>query len=166
MRRSSAALLSSRSATIVTKPSRRFWSGVRVAYRGCHAVASFLREAARSAKASERQFKNSTGLRSRKTSMGLCSLRASARAPTLCKRLCRSFALERIASSIADQDFSCSGVSCNAALTIAIRASVKVFKSLTVAPRDVGSAEVGVGIAERKSHDRPRGCSSTSRHYF
>jgi hypothetical protein len=59
----------------------------------------------------------------------LPSRRSATRAAATATRACRSFALARIASSMGGQYFSWSAVSCNAALTIVIRASAKVLTS-------------------------------------
>ena len=68
-------------------------------------------------KRSARLCMNSIGLRSRRTSIRLRSRSSRARSAIAARRVCRSIALMRMAFSTAGQSFSCSGVSCSAALT-------------------------------------------------
>src|SRR5262245_41948764 len=72
---------------------------------------------------------------------------------TFSNRTCRFFARARMASSTAGQYFSCSGVSCKAALIIPTRASVRAFRSAALGCRiptvEVVSAALATGEANR-----------------
>ena len=98
------------------------------------------------------------GSRLRRTSIGFWSARLPTVSEIFATRALRSSALARIAVSTAGQNFSWSGVSCNAAFARSIRRSISVFRSAAFSRSGVAGEGVcarAIGDAVRKSAVAP-----------